>query len=114
MEGFQKFVLYAAIIILIITLVVIGVALSKAHSNVLWPPMTPACPDYWTIDGSGNNAVCVNVKGLGSCTTPTEGHKFYTKNFNINISFILIEAYSISYFKINCSFIQRENNRIVL
>ena len=82
MEGFQKFVLYAAIIILIITLVVIGVALSKSTNNILWPPMTPECPDYWIIDGSGNNAVCVNVKGLGSCTTPAHGHKFYTQNFN--------------------------------
>ena len=82
MEGFQKFVLYAAIIILIITLVVIGVALSKAHNSILWPPMTPECPDYWAIQGTGDAAVCVNTKGLGSCTTPTEGSKFYTKNFN--------------------------------
>ena len=82
MEGFQKFVLYAAIIILIITLVVIGVALSKAHNSIMWPPMTPECPDYWAIQGTGDAAVCANVKGLGSCTTPTEGDKFYTKNFN--------------------------------
>ena len=82
MEGFQKFVLYAAIIILIITLVIIGVSLSNVQNDVSWPPMTPQCPDYWTIDGSGNNAVCVNIKGLGKCTTPTAGSKFYTKNFN--------------------------------
>ncbi len=82
MEGFQKLVLYAAIIILIITLVVIGVALSKANSNVLWPPMTPECPDYWAIQGTGDASVCANIKSLGSCTTPTEGSKFYTKNFN--------------------------------
>ena len=63
MEGFQKFVLYAAIIILIITLVVIGVALSKAHNSILWPPMTPECPDYWAIQGTGDAAVCVNTKG---------------------------------------------------
>ena len=33
MEGFQKFVLYTAVIILIITLVVIGITLSSISSN---------------------------------------------------------------------------------
>ena len=82
MEGFQKFVLYSAIVILIITLVVIGMALSKATNNILWPPITPQCPDYWALQGTGDAAVCANIKGLGTCTTPAEGDKFYTKNFN--------------------------------
>ena len=72
MEDFQKFVLYFAIFLLIITLVIVGVALSKASNNVAWPPMTPACPDYWTMDVSGN---CVNVKDLGSCQTVGSNHQ---------------------------------------
>lgn len=82
MEGFQKFILFAAIIILTITLIVIGVALSSA-SDTTWPPMTPDCPDYWIIDGSGNNATCINVKDLGTCP-PQSGNKHLNMNFNDN------------------------------
>ena len=80
MAGFQKTVLFAAIIILIVSLIFIGLALRKAQNQV-WPPMVPACPDYWTIDGSGNNSVCVNVKNLGTCPAPS-GQKFLKMNFN--------------------------------
>jgi len=63
METFQKIVLFAAIIILIIALVFIGITLSYSKEQT-WPPMVPDCPDYWSVDGSGN---CVNVKDLGTC-----------------------------------------------
>lgn len=80
MEGFQKIVLFSAIIILIIVLVIIGIALSYAKKHE-WPPMVPDCPDYWMIDGSGNNAVCINVKDLGRC--PPKGDEAHlTMNFN--------------------------------
>jgi hypothetical protein len=80
MDGFQKIVLFSAIIILIIALVFIGVALKYANSQN-WPPMTPECPDYWLIDGSGNNASCVNVKNLGTCPAQS-GEDHLTMNFN--------------------------------
>jgi hypothetical protein len=80
MDGFQKFILFTAIIILIIALIFIGMALASA-SNTNWPPMTPECPDYWTMDGSGNNARCVNLKDLGTCK-PHSGNKHLTMNFN--------------------------------
>ena len=81
MDGFQKFVLFSAIIILIITLVFIGISLTSANSNIAWPPMTPECPDWWTVDGSGNTSTCVNVKDLGTCP-PQSGQKHLTMNFN--------------------------------
>jgi hypothetical protein len=81
MEGFQKIVLYSAIIILIIALVVIGVSLSYAKGET-WPPMVPSCPDWWIIDGSGNNANCIDIKDLANeqCRGNNEGH--LKKNFN--------------------------------
>lgn len=82
MEAFQKFVLLTAIIILIIALVFIGTALSKAK-NGTWPPLTPECPDYWIIDGSGNNTKCINIKDLGTCP-PQQGNKHLIMNFNTN------------------------------
>jgi hypothetical protein len=80
MDGFQKIVLFSAIIILIIALVIIGIALAYAKDSQTWPPMTPQCPDYWVMDGSGNNARCINVKDLGRC--PPNGGQHLVMNFN--------------------------------
>jgi hypothetical protein len=43
--------------------------------------MTPQCPDYWSMDGSGNNAICTNIKDLGTCPA-SSGNKHLTMNFN--------------------------------
>ena len=80
MEGFQKIVLFIAIIMLIIALIFIGIALGYSK-NQAWPPITPECPDYWTIDGSGNNITCINVKDLGTCP-PQNGDTHLKMNFN--------------------------------
>jgi hypothetical protein len=80
METFQKIVLYAAIFVLILSLIMIGVVLGMTKDKQ-WPPMTPQCPDYWTIDGEGQNAVCVNVKDLGTCP-PQSDQDHLTMNFN--------------------------------
>jgi hypothetical protein len=83
MEGFQKIVLFSAIIILIVILVLVGVTLSYAKDEQ-WPPMVAGCPDYWTIDGSGNDAVCVDVKDLAAAKcAPKPGDKHLKMNFNI-------------------------------
>lgn len=80
MEGFQKIVLFIAIILLIIALVFIGIGLSNAQDQD-WPPMIPQCPDYWVIDGSGNNTKCTNIQDLGTCP-PQSGQKHLVMNFN--------------------------------
>lgn len=80
MNGFQKIVLFTAIITLIVALVFIGSSLSYAKDQQ-WPPMTPDCPDYWQIDGSGNNAKCINMKDLGRCP-PQSGQRHLTMDFN--------------------------------
>jgi hypothetical protein len=80
MEGFQKIVLFSAIIILIIALVIIGIALMYSK-NQEWPPMTPECPDYWIVDGSGNNTTCTNMKDLGNCPAQS-GNQHLVMNFN--------------------------------
>lgn len=80
MEGFQKIVLYSAIIVLIITLIFVGISLSYAKASQ-WPPMVPECPDYWIADGSGNNTQCINVKDLGTCP-PQSDNKHLVMNFN--------------------------------
>lgn len=82
MQTFQKIVLFTAIIILLVSLIFIGISLVySSSSNQSWPPSIPYCPDYWTMDGSGNNAVCINTKNLGVCP-PSSGHKHLIMNFN--------------------------------
>jgi hypothetical protein len=71
METFQKTVLIVAIILLIISLVLIGITLNNAKGQV-WPPIVPTCPDYWIVDGSGNNTKCINIQNLGAFPPNTE------------------------------------------
>ena len=60
MASFQKIVLISAIIILIIALLIIGITLIYSK-NTNWPPNIPSCPDWWLMDGSGNNQKCINI-----------------------------------------------------
>ena len=78
--SFQKVVLTAATVLLIVILVVIGVSLSKASVEENWPPVVGECPDYW-VDLSGNGEACFNSHSLGRCNIPKEGNK-NTMNFN--------------------------------
>ena len=73
MASFQKIVLIIAVVLLIITLVIIGVALGQAQTDESWPPLVGDCPDYW-LDLSGNGAKCVNKQSLGTCNIPTKGN----------------------------------------
>ena len=78
--NFQKIILTIAIIVLIIMLVVIGLALSKASHAETWPPVVGDCPDYW-VDMSGNGEGCFNKLSLGRCNVSKEGTPDYM-NFN--------------------------------
>ena len=81
MATFQKIVLVIATVILILALIVIGVSLHYSKAAKPWPPLTPDCPDYWQVDGSGNNTRCTNVKNLGTCPIPT-GEEHLVMSFN--------------------------------
>ncbi len=94
MDSFQKGILILAIIILLIALIFIGMTLNSTQNNILWPPITADCPDYWTIagsvDASGNdvsgndvsgNSICINKKDLGTCPAQN-GQQHLTMNFN--------------------------------
>lgn len=81
MALFQKIVLFTAIIILILSLVMIGVTLYSKGTTAIWPPFVADCPDYWLMDGSGNNSTCINIKDLGTCS-PASGSAHLVMNFN--------------------------------
>jgi hypothetical protein len=83
MDTLKKTILGIAVVLLILALVFIGVALSKAKDES-WPPMIASCPDYWIIDGSGNNATCVDIHDLTNWERcpPNGDDRHYRKNFN--------------------------------
>jgi hypothetical protein len=80
MNNFQKFILFFAVFILIITFISIGLAIHNSKI-ISWPPIVPSCPDYWLIDGSGNNTKCINSKDLGTCQ-PSSGDRHLIMDFN--------------------------------
>ena len=80
MATFQKIVLVTAIIILIVALIFIGVSLHYSR-NKIWPPTIASCPDWWVLDGSGNNQKCINIKDLGTCK-PNANLTHQEMNFN--------------------------------
>ena len=60
------------IIFFVIIVVVFSVKLylynkSFDKSNEPFPPFKSLCPDYWKVQGTGNNLKCINVKNLGNC-----------------------------------------------
>jgi hypothetical protein len=66
--NFQKIILIIAIILLIVSLIIIGVAMSNpsGSSGGSWPIAVSPCPDYWiTKNGS---TTCANVHNLGNDT----------------------------------------------
>ena len=80
MNSFQNIVLSVAGIILIIFITFIGVFIYRNKNTVAYPPVLAQCPDYWVIDGSGNNTTCSNVKDLGVCPAQS-GEKHQIMNF---------------------------------
>ena len=79
--NFQKIILTIATVLLIVILVVIGISLSKATVEDVWPPIVGECPDYW-VDMSGNGEACFNTHSLGKCNIPSDTNGKNTMNFN--------------------------------
>ena len=67
MEPFYLIVLGIAIIIFILVLTFIGLLMQTGKTNMVYPPISNTCPDYWNIDGSN----CVIPPGAASATAMT-------------------------------------------
>lgn len=93
MASFQKITLIIAVVILILALVFIGLALTKANEDN-WPPLVGQCPDFWVAYGREPNASgestdetgepgswCLNAKDLGTCPA-SSGSKHQKVNFS--------------------------------
>ena len=64
MELFYLIVLGIAVIIFILVLTFIGLLMQTGKTNMVYPPISNTCPDYWNIDGSN----CVIPTGAAYAT----------------------------------------------
>ena len=53
MNAFQTTVLGVAVVILILILTVFGVLLARNKKNLIYPPNTLPCPNYWQRNNDG-------------------------------------------------------------
>ena len=67
METFQKNITIIACVILIVSLIVLAMFLSKSIKSAQWPPIKAKCPDYWDVTISDNNIKCVNTSNVNEC-----------------------------------------------
>lgn len=61
MNKFQKTVLSISLFVLIVSLAILGLFLSKSLLKSSYPPIISDCPDYWDVSlNNDNNTICVN------------------------------------------------------
>ena len=70
-DSFYLIILSVAVFILILALGFSGWMLSKQNDQIDFPNITATCPDFWTIDTSGN------------CVQPTSPNFNFGKDANI-------------------------------
>jgi hypothetical protein len=70
MDGFQIAVLGVAIALLIIILAAIGIIMTTNKNNMVFPPSTLPCPNYWQVDADGK------------CIIPTSPDKINIGSFD--------------------------------
>ena len=68
---FQKTVLTISIVLFIFMMIVIATMMTSAKQNLVFPPQTGQCPDFWSLGASGTK--CYNTHNLGNkCASPTD------------------------------------------
>ena len=67
MNAFQKTVLTISVFVLIISLIILGIFLSKSLLEESYPPIISDCPDYWDVSYSDVDKIdCINNSTINS------------------------------------------------
>tara|TARA_Y100000389_G_scaffold134458_1_gene131927 strand:- start:831 stop:1220 length:390 start_codon:yes stop_codon:yes gene_type:complete len=76
MASFNKTVIISGMVILVITLIIVGVFVSKSLSESKFPPIESDCPDYWDVELSEDGkSTCVNNTNINSYTNISDQNK---------------------------------------
>lgn len=66
MNTFQTTVLSIALVVLMIIFIVIGIVMANNRLNIMYPPSSLPCPNYWQLNSDGTCNIPVAI-------TPAEG-----------------------------------------
>ena len=66
MDTFQITILVVAAILLIAIFTTVGILTKYSTADKVFPPMANTCPDYWTVDASGNCVLPPNSSSLNA------------------------------------------------
>ena len=93
MDGFKTTVLGVAVVVLILVLTVVGLMMAGNQANMLFPPTSLPCPNYWQLTsdgkcklpylgpGNGNEA---NLGSLKADSSNTPGYDSTNKTVDFN------------------------------
>jgi hypothetical protein len=70
MDSFQITVLIVAAVLLILIFTTVGILSKYATTDKVFPPIANTCPDYWSVDPSGN-CIIPQKNGANSGTVYT-------------------------------------------
>ena len=90
LTSFNKIVLTIATIVLSISLIALGIFLSKSMFENSYPPVISDCPDYWDVSFNSNNeTICENISTINRGSQSSDCRKkainmFSTNGSNIN------------------------------
>ena len=84
MDSFQITVILVATILLIIIFSAIGILTKYSSADKIYPPTANTCPDYWSVNNSGNCVIPPSPSG--STTPPKNIGNIYDDDGNSNLT----------------------------
>jgi len=98
MDSFQITVLIVAAVLLILIFATVGILSKYATTDKVYPPIANTCPDYWTVDASGNCRIptsgssnmgtLYDGNGVISISAESNTNKIFTPGYNSSSAII--------------------------
>jgi hypothetical protein len=98
MDTFQISVLIVAAVLLILIFATVGILSKYTTTDKVFPPIANSCPDYWTVDASGNciipqkdgpnHGTVYTGDTINLTTDKLDTSKTYTPGYNSSSSYI--------------------------
>jgi len=81
---FNRSILIIATIILIASLVVLGLFISKTMFEEAYPPIVSDCPDYWDVSNNSDSINCINNIDINAGRGTSKCRSIPASEFNSN------------------------------
>ena len=85
MASFNKIVVVGATLVLIVSLIIVGVFVSKSLFENKFPPIISDCPDYWDVAYNyRNDVICKNKSTINAGSGKYGCNNYPTRRFREN------------------------------